>query len=108
MKRRIYYLVLVGILGMFTFGNATTPHYLMLSIEQVELAIQQDTIQPKVIDTSIEKIKEPKKSWLPKIRLRVLVVLFREKLKERDRRKRKSVYPIVDGEQNKTRTVRAK
>jgi len=58
-----------------------------------------DTIQPTSLKTKYKKRK--KRNWLPKIRLRFLVILFREKLKERNKRKRKPIYPIVDNQETK-------
>lgn len=109
MKKRVGLLILVGILSILSQGNAATakPIY-KLSVKQIEVVVQQDTIQPRAVVLSTKKIKKAKKSWLPKIRLRFLVVLFREKLKERDRRKLKPVYPLVDSEKKKEREVSAK
>ena len=65
-----------------------------------------DTIQPSSLKTKPKQRK--KKSWLPKIRLRFLVILFREKLKERNKRKRKPIYPIVDNQETKRVVAPAK
>jgi len=80
----------------------------IVAFEIIDDAIQLDTIQPPSRKIENKKRKRRKKSWLPKIRLRFLVILFREKLKEREKRKRKYVYPIVDSERKKSATVQTK
>ena len=81
---------------------------IILPIESSTQYIKKDTIYKPITILKTKQVKQKKRNWLPKIRLRLLIVLFREKLKEREKRKRKPVYPVVDNGQKKTGGIRTK
>ena len=72
-----------------------------IPIELTNQFIQKDTIPTSLTIIPTKKIKQQKKSWLPKIRLRFFVLLFKNKLKEKNKKQLKPKNKMVDNGKKK-------